>query len=73
MQRICLRGNVKDMWRWSKSEYSVKEAYSVIMDELVFESNEDKVLTKAWSKLVSLKFFALIWRIWQNKILIRDN
>lgn len=31
----CMEDNMKDKWRWSKTEYSIKEAYSSITNGLI--------------------------------------
>ncbi|CAI8586614.1 unnamed protein product [Vicia faba] len=58
---------------WANKEYIVKEAYAVVLDGAPGRDNEDKELAVVWSKIVPLKVSVLVWRLWQNKILTRDN
>jgi len=72
-QRVVLKDNVRDRWVWDRSVYSVKVAYSSLINGLANGDSEDKAFVAAWSKLVPLKVSVLVWRIWQNKIPTRDN
>ncbi|XP_058762970.1 uncharacterized protein LOC131636380 [Vicia villosa] len=73
VQGISLRDGTKDKWRWHKNVYSVKEAYSVIMERRVTQIVVNRELAVVWNRLVPHKVSVLIWRIWQNKIPSREN
>ncbi|XP_058750551.1 uncharacterized protein LOC131623554 [Vicia villosa] len=73
IQRVSLRANIKDSWRWHKNVYTSKDAYSLIMEGLFTLVGEDKELAAVWSNLIPLKVSVLAWRVWQNRIPTRDN
>ncbi|XP_058783462.1 uncharacterized protein LOC131658147 [Vicia villosa] len=73
IQRVSLRVDTKDSWRWHKSVYTTKDAYSLIMEGLVTHVGDDKELVAVWSKLIPPKVSVLAWRVWQNRIPTRDN
>lgn len=43
----CIKDNMKDKWRWSKKEYSVKETYFSIMNGLISGDIEAKAFVVA--------------------------
>lgn len=49
--KIKLKENVKDRWRWSNNEYSIKEAYSSILNIPDSSNNEDKDCVISWCNL----------------------
>ncbi|CAI8593264.1 unnamed protein product [Vicia faba] len=73
IQLFSLRDNVRDSWVWHKSVCSVKEAYSVIIEDITNVRIEDRKLVVVWNNLIPLKVSTLVWRIWKNRIPLRDN
>ncbi|CAI8595350.1 unnamed protein product [Vicia faba] len=73
VQRVKLRGNVKDRWMWAKGGHPVNEAYSYIIEGILNCIGSERDLAIAWNKFIPLKVFVLVWRIWKNRIPTRDN
>jgi len=71
VQRLTLREEVEDKWEWSRNSYSVKEAYTSIVDGVSI--NFAGELATVWSHLIPLKVSVLMWRMLQNRILTKDN
>ncbi|XP_058765343.1 uncharacterized protein LOC131638811 [Vicia villosa] len=70
---LTLKENVEDWWIWAKKTYSVKDAYTEIMEGYHLLNIEDQGLVAVWNKIVPLKVLVLVWRMWQNKIPTRDD
>lgn len=57
---VELRDNMKDKGSWSKGVYSIKEAYSSILDGFHNCEGVDKTLAAIWSKIIPLKSSVLV-------------
>jgi hypothetical protein len=51
--------------------YSVKETYKGLISNL--SSSSDSIWSKVWHKSVPLKVSCLVWRLFHNRLLTRDN
>lgn len=71
VQRLTLREEVEDKWEWSRNSYSVKDAYTSIVDGVSI--NVENELANVWSHLIPLKVSVLMWRMLQNRIPTKDN
>jgi len=71
VQGVRCKEDEEDKWDWSRNGYSIKEAYSSIIEGYVVEDSSE--LTDVWNDLIPLKVSALVWRIMQNRIPTKDN
>lgn len=73
VSRTKLSVNVMDRWKWSTLEYTVKEAYKVIIEGMALGEGQRNAYDTAWNRLVPLKVSVFVWRLLQNKLPTRDS
>jgi hypothetical protein len=71
VQGVRCKEDEEDKWDWSRNGYSVKEAYSSIIEGYVAEDSSE--LADVWNDLIPLKVSVLVWRLMQNRIPTKDN
>lgn len=59
----------KEVYKWSMSSFLQKKKWS--MSNL--SSSSDSTWSRVWHKSVLLKVQYLVWRLFQNRLAIRDN
>ncbi|XP_058726814.1 uncharacterized protein LOC131598205 [Vicia villosa] len=70
-QNITLDSGRRDSWNWGSGQYSIKEAYEIIMTRTPFDEETNYI--EAWNRFIPLKVAVLVWRLFQNKIASKDN
>ncbi|XP_058733344.1 uncharacterized protein LOC131604950 [Vicia villosa] len=71
IQNITLASGRRDSWNWCSGQYSVKEAYEILMART--PSDGETNYSEAWNRFIPLKVAVLVWRLFQNKIASKDN
>lgn len=60
IQNLTLKEIVSDKWIWAKNVYTVKEAYTTIVDGSLNRDNKERKLADVWSKVVPLEMLVLV-------------
>ncbi|MCI28848.1 cytochrome P450, partial [Trifolium medium] len=73
VQRVESEG---DCWKWREEEYSVKEAYQLLIEDKEEEEEEEEDqdwYKEVWNQLIPSNMSTLAWRLFYKRLPTKEN